>query len=181
MITRKQAELYTRKYKNVFIEDDQGSHFRLVVRDTDGNLIWREWDFEPCDMLHKYMDSKGIERYTSAHVLNHKIAGEQLYMVVLSETETLDINSIPLVDEETSKMLCEGKTGAVFQMESGGMTALVKDLAPQGFADLMNLPVSRNLSAVKDNRRIGQPLNYVHPMGRNQEGHPALMGNEKVR
>ena len=93
MITRKQAELYTHKFKNVFIEDDQGKHFRLVVRDTDGNLIWREWDFEPCDYLHKYMDSKGIERYESAHVINHTIAGERFYMVVLSETPTLDIAS----------------------------------------------------------------------------------------
>ena len=93
MITRREAELYTRKYRNVFIEDDQGSHFRLVVRDTDGNMIWREWDFEQCDYLHKYMENKGILRYESAHVLNHRIAGEQFYMVVLSETETLDINS----------------------------------------------------------------------------------------
>lgn len=77
----------------MFVEDDQGTHFRLVVRDTDGNLIWREWDFESCDMLKQYMECKGIERYKSAHVLNHKIVDEQFYMVVLSETETLDINS----------------------------------------------------------------------------------------
>lgn len=93
MITRKQAELYTRKYRNVFVEDDQGTHFRLVVRDTDGNLIWREWDFEPCDMIQKYMESKGIERYKSAHIIPHNIAHEQFYMVVLSEEESLNIES----------------------------------------------------------------------------------------
>ena len=49
----------------------------------------------------------------------------------------LDIDQIPLVDEKTSKMLCNGDTGAVFQMESAGMTNLVKDLQPKGFVDLI--------------------------------------------
>ena len=49
----------------------------------------------------------------------------------------LDIDQIPLVDERTSKMLCSGDTGAVFQMESAGMTNLVKDLRPKGFIDLI--------------------------------------------
>ena len=90
MITRRQAELYMRKYRNVFMEDDQGMHFRLVVRDTDGNLIWREWDFESNDMMMQYIDQKGILRYKSAHVIPHNVAGEQLYIVVLSETESFD-------------------------------------------------------------------------------------------
>ena len=44
---------------------------------------------------------------------------------------------IPLCDEKTSAMLSAGKTGAVFQMESSGMTALVKELRPESFEDLI--------------------------------------------
>ncbi len=49
----------------------------------------------------------------------------------------IDIEKIPLKDELTAKMLTEGRTGAIFQMESAGMTNLVKDLRPEGFTDLI--------------------------------------------
>ena len=49
----------------------------------------------------------------------------------------VDISKIPLRDKLTAQMLSEGRTGAVFQMESPGMTKLVKDLKPEGFADLI--------------------------------------------
>lgn len=59
--TREQAEAIARQYQNIAIEDDQGTHFRLVVRDHD-EMIWRAWNFEPeaGDMLSRYIASHGI-------------------------------------------------------------------------------------------------------------------------
>ncbi len=39
--TRRQADVVVATYQNVTIEDDQGTHFRLVIRDSEGHLIWR--------------------------------------------------------------------------------------------------------------------------------------------
>ncbi|MDH1757427.1 DUF905 domain-containing protein [Citrobacter sp. wls618] len=44
--SREQAEAVTARYTNISIEDDQGTHFRLVIRDGAGQLIWRAWNFE---------------------------------------------------------------------------------------------------------------------------------------
>ena len=44
--TRRQAEVIVSAYQNVSIEDDQGTHFRLVIRDSAETLIWRAWNFE---------------------------------------------------------------------------------------------------------------------------------------
>lgn len=59
--TREQAEVIGRQYLNVSIEDDQCTHFRLVVR-HDGEMLWRAWNFEPeaGEMLNCYIASHGI-------------------------------------------------------------------------------------------------------------------------
>ncbi|HBM7348582.1 DUF905 domain-containing protein [Klebsiella oxytoca] len=62
--TRRQAEAVVAAYRNVAIEDDQGTHFRLVIRDTDGMLIWRTWNFEANagKWLNRYIASHGIRK-----------------------------------------------------------------------------------------------------------------------
>lgn len=50
---------------------------------------------------------------------------------------SFDINTAPDDDEKTYKMLADGKTSGVFQLESPGMTSVVTGLRPQSIEDLM--------------------------------------------
>ncbi|PWI77073.1 hypothetical protein DEO48_26315 [Enterobacter sp. CGMCC 5087] len=61
-LTRKQASIVVAAYRNVVTEDDQGTHFRLVIRDSEGTLIWRAWNFEASagEWFNRYLLSQGI-------------------------------------------------------------------------------------------------------------------------
>ncbi|EXX81529.1 hypothetical protein M568_13255 [Salmonella enterica subsp. enterica serovar Namur str. 05-2929] len=60
--TRAEASAVAACYQNVAIEDDQQTHFRLVVRDTYGSLIWRDWNFaaEAGQGLNRFIADYGI-------------------------------------------------------------------------------------------------------------------------
>ncbi|MBC6501854.1 DUF905 domain-containing protein [Citrobacter freundii] len=62
--TRRQAEAVVALYRNIATEDDQATHFRLVIRDGENLLIWRAWNFEENagKWLNRYLLSHGIPR-----------------------------------------------------------------------------------------------------------------------
>ena len=96
---------------------------------SEGTLV-TEFDKDDVEALGLLkMDFLGLRTLT--------IIADTVRHVRASHGIELDVDAIPLVDEKTSRMLCNGDTGAVFQMESAGMTNLVKDLQPKGFVDLI--------------------------------------------
>lgn len=67
------------------------------------------------------------------------VIGDAIKLIQKNHGITLDINAIPLDDPITCKILTEGDTAGIFQMESSGITNLVKELAPKHFEDMIPL------------------------------------------
>ncbi len=77
------------------------------------------------------MDFLGLRTLTAIY--------DALEMIRRTTGKVIDIDNIPWNDKKTADMLCKGDTFGVFQLESEGMTKLVKDLGPEGFEDLVPL------------------------------------------
>lgn len=64
--TREEAECVAAQYTNVAIEDDQETHFRLVIRNHEEGrrLVWRAWNFESNagELLNTYIEFLGIKK-----------------------------------------------------------------------------------------------------------------------
>ncbi|MBO7304898.1 MAG: DNA polymerase III subunit alpha, partial [Clostridia bacterium] len=67
------------------------------------------------------------------------------YLTVIDDAERaireripdFDVSKIPLDDPKTFKLLCDGKTDGVFQLESGGMKQVLSRLAPSTLEDII--------------------------------------------
>ncbi|HHC5239045.1 DUF905 family protein [Citrobacter freundii] len=59
--TREDAKKVSAYYSNVTLENDQSSHFQLVMRDEHGQLIERVWNFQPDagQVLNGYLKTHG--------------------------------------------------------------------------------------------------------------------------
>lgn len=84
----------------------------------------------------------------------------------------VDVDHLPETDPETCAMLCEGDTVGVFQSESSGFTALLKQLRPEGFDDLIPMvalyrpgPLGSGMAEDFIRRRHGDAqVEYLHPL-----------------
>ncbi len=83
----------------------------------------------------------------------------------------LCVESIPLDDAATYTLIREGRTSGIFQLESSGMTNLIRRVQPDKFEDLIALlalyrpgPLESGMTDDYVDRRRGlKPVTYAHP------------------
>jgi len=92
-------------------------------------------------------------------------------LIVERKNREFDIEKIPFDDEKTFKLLSEGKTTGVFQLESDGMKKLVQNLKPTTFSDIAALvalyrpgPIQAGMTESFVKRKHGkEKIVYDHP------------------
>jgi DNA polymerase-3 subunit alpha len=116
----------------VVISDQDISDLVPVYKPPDSNDIATQYTMttvEEIGMLK--MDFLGLKNLT--------VIENCLKSIRKNYGAEIDWQKVPLDDPKTYKILREGRTFGVFQLESSGMTSLVKGLAPSRFEELTAL------------------------------------------
>jgi len=83
------------------------------------------------------IEDLGLLKMDFLGLSNLSIIEETLNRIKSMHGKEIDISKIPLDDDETYKLLSDGKTIGVFQLESAGMQRYLKELEPSVLEDII--------------------------------------------
>lgn len=112
----------------------------------------------------------GILKMDFLGLANLSIIDRALEIIEAVWGEKVDIHNIPLNDKKTFRLLAQGKTTGVFQLESSGMKRYIRDLKPTELEDIIAMvalyrpgPLQFIESFIK--RKHGrEATSYPHPL-----------------
>ncbi len=104
----------------------------LPLQRTAEGLVSTQFDKDTVEEIGLLkMDLLGLRTLT---VINKAVE-----LVQKSQGIIVELNTISLDDEQTYRLLGSGDTIGVFQLESSGLRAILRDLKPQNFEDIVAL------------------------------------------
>ena len=115
----------------VVISADPADHY-LPLQKTKEDAVITQYpkdDVEAIGLLK--MDFLGLRTLT--------VVGKTIESVKARYGVTIDLDAIPDDDPETYRMLSEGDSIGVFQLEGSGLRAILKELAPNDLEDIIAL------------------------------------------
>jgi DNA polymerase III subunit alpha len=100
----------------------------IMRREADGAII-TQFDMGACETLGLLkMDFLGLRNLT--------VLDDCLRNIASNRGETVELESLPLVDTPTYELLARGDTLGVFQLDGGPMRALLRSMRPDSFEDI---------------------------------------------
>lgn len=121
----------------VVISDKPLTEYVPLQRDTKEGKIITQYDMYCLD-LNAVSDQKavGLLKVDFLGLRNLTILEDAIKYVEKNSGKKIDIHHIPMDDKKTYQLIAEGNTIGVFQLESGGMRKLAKDLKPTKITDI---------------------------------------------
>lgn len=135
----------------------------IMKREQDGAII-TQFDYPSCEALGLIkMDFLGLRNLT--------VLGDAVDNIRANRDITIDLESLPLDDPDTYKLVASGETLGIFQFDSAGYQQLCRLMRPDKFSDFTALgalfrpgPMGTNTHINYALRKNGQqPVDYIHP------------------
>src|SRR4051794_90348 len=135
----------------------------IMARPQDGAII-TQFDYPMCESLGLVkMDFLGL---SNLHILDDAVAN-----IEANRGEKVVLEELPFDDRATYELMGRGDTLGVFQLDGGGMRALLRSMQPDQFADITAVSAlyrpgpmgadSHNKYARRKNGR--EPIEPIHP------------------
>jgi len=138
-------------------------HLPLFV-DKEGGIV-TQFDMESVEKIGLVkFDFLGLKTLTLLH--------DCLQLIEHSRGERLDLNRLSLDDKKTYRLLCDGNTTGVFQLESTGIREMTVRIRPNCFEDLVAIlalyrpgPLDSGMAEQYIKRKHGkEKIKYLHPL-----------------
>ncbi|MFZ5646740.1 MAG: DNA polymerase III subunit alpha, partial [Bacillota bacterium] len=146
------------------ITKDPLTHYLPLYKASDGPLTTQFAKDQVEELGLLKMDLLGLRTLT--------VVADAVRMIEENRGIAIDMGSIPLDDEKTYELLGRGEGTGVFQLESSGMRAILKELKPGVFEDIVALvalyrPGPLGSGMVNDfilSKHGQRKITYLHPI-----------------
>ncbi|MEV5003010.1 DNA polymerase III subunit alpha [Nocardioides sp. LML1-1-1.1] len=135
----------------------------IMARPQDGAVI-TQFDYPMCESL-------GLVKMDFLGLSNLRILEDALVNIKANKDEDVVLEELPFDDRATYELMGRGDTLGVFQLDGGGMRALLRSMRPDQFADITAVSAlyrpgpmgadSHNKYARRKNGR--EPIEPIHP------------------
>jgi len=109
-----------------------------LQKDEKNNKVVTQYDMRALD-CNVSDDAIGLLKMDFLGLRNLSILQKAIELVKQQRNIDLDIDNLPLDDKKVYDLISNGETTGVFQMESGGMRRVAKNLKPSKYSDISAL------------------------------------------
>lgn len=111
----------------------------------------------------------GLLKMDFLGLINLSTLGRARELIKNTQCKDIDLYNLPMDDAKTFKLLGEGETTGVFQLEGAGMRKYIKELKPTSFHEIIAMialyrpgPIEHIPTYIKAKQGI-EPIRYPHP------------------